>query len=105
MPAQPHIATVPRQPGTWPPSEPPNWGACVSVVESKALGGVCLNWGWIPSKALLAVGEVGNKVKKAAAMGLHVNGPVTYDLSQMEWMESAEAAEDKAIHLVQKKAG
>lgn len=58
-------------------------GARVTVVESQALGGVCLNWGCIPSKALLSVVELGEKVKKAGPMGLQISGPVTYDLPQM----------------------
>ena len=35
----------------------------VTVVENQALGGVCLNWGCIPSKALLSVVELGDKPK------------------------------------------
>ena len=35
-------------------------GARVTVIESHALGGVCLNWGCIPSKALLSVVELGD---------------------------------------------
>lgn len=58
-------------------------GARVTVVENQALGGVCLNWGCIPSKALLAVVELGEKAKKAADLGLKLNGPVGYDLRQM----------------------
>ena len=58
-------------------------GPRVSVIEAQALGGVCLNWGCIPSKSLLAIVELGDRVKKAASMGLHVGGPVAYDLSQM----------------------
>jgi dihydrolipoamide dehydrogenase len=58
-------------------------GARVTVIESQALGGVCLNWGCIPSKALLAVVELGEKVKTAGPMGLQVSGPVTYNLRQM----------------------
>jgi len=57
-------------------------GARVTVIESQALGGVCLNWGCIPSKALLSVVELGEKVKKAGPMGLQT-GPITYDLPQM----------------------
>ena len=84
MPAQPHIAILGAGPGGYVAAiRAAQLGARVSVVEAQALGGVCLNWGCIPSKALLAVVELGDKVKKAAAMGLHVNGPVTYDLSQM----------------------
>ncbi|MGB5042577.1 MAG: FAD-dependent oxidoreductase, partial [Nitrospira sp.] len=33
-------------------------GARVTVIENQALGGVCLNWGCIPSKALLSVVEL-----------------------------------------------
>jgi len=58
-------------------------GAQVTVVENQALGGVCLNWGCIPSKALLAVVELGEKAKKAADFGLQLSGPVTYDLARM----------------------
>jgi dihydrolipoamide dehydrogenase len=58
-------------------------GARVTVVEQQALGGVCLNWGCIPSKALLSVVELGDKVKRAGPMGLQIPGPVTYDLPQM----------------------
>ena len=58
-------------------------GARVTVIESHALGGVCLNWGCIPSKALLSVVELGDKVKKAENLGLLVQGPVTYDLARM----------------------
>ncbi len=58
-------------------------GARVTVVENQALGGVCLNWGCIPSKALLAVVELGDKAKKAAEMGLQLGGAVGYDLARM----------------------
>lgn len=58
-------------------------GARVTVVENQALGGVCLNWGCIPSKALLAVVELGDKAKKAADVGLQLGGSVGYDLARM----------------------
>lgn len=58
-------------------------GAKVTVIENEALGGVCLNWGCIPSKALLSVVELGDKVKKGAELGLKVEGPVRYDLAQL----------------------
>ena len=84
MPVQSHIAILGAGPGGYVAAiRAAQLGARVSVVEAQTLGGVCLNWGCIPSKALLAVVELGDKVKKAAPMGLHVNGPVTYDLSQM----------------------
>jgi len=58
-------------------------GGRVTVIESQALGGVCLNWGCIPSKALLSVVELGDKLKKADSLGLSVAGPVAYDLPRM----------------------
>lgn len=58
-------------------------GGRVTVVENQALGGVCLNWGCIPSKALLSVVELGDKAKKAADFGLTLQGSVGYDLARM----------------------
>ena len=58
-------------------------GSQVTVIENQALGGVCLNWGCIPSKALLSVVELGEKVKKAEDFGLCIQGSPHYDLAQM----------------------
>jgi dihydrolipoamide dehydrogenase len=60
-----------------------NLGARVTVIENQALGGVCLNWGCIPSKALLSVVELGDKAKKAKDFGIQLGGPVTYDPAVM----------------------
>jgi dihydrolipoamide dehydrogenase len=45
-------------------------GKKVAVVEKDALGGVCLNWGCIPTKALLKSAEVWNNIVKAGEFGL-----------------------------------
>lgn len=58
-------------------------GARVTVIERNALGGVCLNWGCIPSKALLSVIELGDKLKKADELGLLLTEPARYDLVRM----------------------
>jgi dihydrolipoamide dehydrogenase len=58
-------------------------GARVTVVERNALGGVCLNWGCIPSKTLLSVIELGDKLKKADDVGLVLSEPARYDLARM----------------------
>jgi len=42
------------------------------VIESYMLGGVCLNWGCIPTKALLKSAEVFEEIKKAKSYGLKV---------------------------------
>lgn len=45
-------------------------GFKVAVVEKDALGGVCLNWGCIPTKALLKAGEVKRTIEHAADFGI-----------------------------------
>ena len=50
-------------------------GLKVAVVERENLGGICLNWGCIPTKALLRSAEVFNQIKHAAAYGLSVENP------------------------------
>lgn len=47
-------------------------GAKVAVVEKEQLGGTCLNWGCIPTKALIAVAETFEKIKHAEALGINV---------------------------------
>ena len=58
-------------------------GARVTVVENQSLVGVCLNWGCIPSKALLSVVDLGDKIKKAGDLGIRVEGSVGYDPAVM----------------------
>ena len=45
-------------------------GLKVAIVERELLGGICLNWGCIPTKALLRSAEVFHQMKHAAAYGL-----------------------------------
>ena len=52
-------------------------GKKVICVDRDEVGGVCLNWGCIPTKALLHVGEVVRHMDHAAAIGLKVKG---YDI-------------------------
>lgn len=44
-------------------------GRSVSIIEREALGGVCLNWGCIPSKALLRSAQLFNDMKHASTFG------------------------------------
>jgi dihydrolipoamide dehydrogenase len=46
-----------------------------AVVEKEALGGICLNWGCIPTKALLESAHLFEKIKKAKEFGLSVQEP------------------------------
>ncbi len=45
-------------------------GLKVAIVERELLGGICLNWGCIPTKALLRSAEVFHQMKNAASYGL-----------------------------------
>ncbi len=47
-------------------------GKSVICVDRDEVGGVCLNWGCIPTKALLHVGEIVRQIDHAAALGLKV---------------------------------
>ena len=49
-------------------------GLKTAVIEKESLGGVCLNWGCIPTKALLKSAEVFNYLKHAEDYGLTVSG-------------------------------
>ena len=53
-------------------------GLKTAVVEREHMGGICLNWGCIPTKALLRTSEVYGLIKHAEAYGLSVKD-VTYD--------------------------
>jgi len=47
-------------------------GLKTAIIEKESLGGVCLNWGCIPTKALLKSAEVFNYLKHAEDYGLSV---------------------------------
>src|SRR4029077_1082039 len=54
-------------------------GFKVAIVEKELLGGICLNWGCIPTKALLRSAEVFHQMKHAKDYGLAADN-VTADL-------------------------
>ena len=45
-------------------------GLKTAVVERENLGGICLNWGCIPTKALLKSAQVFNYINHAASYGV-----------------------------------
>ena len=49
-------------------------GLKVAIVERELLGGICLNWGCIPTKALLRSAEVFHQMKHAKDYGLVAEG-------------------------------
>ena len=54
-------------------------GMNVAVVEREHLGGICLNWGCIPTKAMLRSSEVFHLMERAKEFGLKADG-IGYDL-------------------------
>jgi len=58
-------------------------GAQVTVVEKEKVGGTCLNWGCIPTKALLACSEAYHTIKNAEQFGIKINGEVEIDFSKI----------------------
>ncbi len=50
-------------------------GKTVVCFDRDEVGGVCLNWGCIPTKALLHVGEVARHIREAGKIGLKVAEP------------------------------
>ncbi|MBK5926281.1 dihydrolipoyl dehydrogenase [Rhodobaculum claviforme] len=54
-------------------------GKRVAVVERESLGGICLNWGCIPTKAMLRSAEVFHLMHRAREFGLTADG-IGYDL-------------------------
>ncbi|MGH8856566.1 MAG: dihydrolipoyl dehydrogenase [Polaromonas sp.] len=57
-------------------------GLRTAVVEREHLGGICLNWGCIPTKALLHVAEVWRGLGKAKELGIHA-GELSLDFKQV----------------------
>ena len=55
-------------------------GKKVAVVEKSEIGGTCLNWGCIPTKALLKSAQVYTYMKHAENYGINVEGEVKADM-------------------------
>jgi dihydrolipoamide dehydrogenase len=57
-------------------------GLKVAVVEKEELGGTCLNWGCIPTKALLRNAEVLENITHSSSFGINIaDGNITVDYS------------------------
>jgi dihydrolipoamide dehydrogenase len=54
------------------------------IVEKEAWGGVCLNVGCIPSKALITAGKQLESIGKASAMGIKVSGEASVDMDALQ---------------------
>jgi dihydrolipoamide dehydrogenase len=58
-------------------------GFKTACIERERPGGICLNWGCIPTKALLKSAEMLRSAQHAADFGVIINGPITFDWSKV----------------------
>jgi dihydrolipoamide dehydrogenase len=65
-------------------------GFKTAIIEREALGGVCLNVGCIPSKAMIAATHLLHKAQHDfKTMGLNINGPIEVDMKKLvSWKQS-----------------
>jgi dihydrolipoamide dehydrogenase len=67
------IAVIGAGPGGYPAAiRAAQLGTKVAIIEKEKLGGTCLNWGCIPTKALIAAAETFEKIKHAEKYGITV---------------------------------
>src|SRR2546430_11495759 len=78
-------------------------GFKTAIVERDYLGGICLNWGCIPTKALLRSAEVFHQIKHAEAYGLSAEKP-GFDIAKVVARSRAVAKQlNKGVaHLMKK---
>src|ERR671920_2425444 len=78
-------------------------GLQTTIVERESLGGICLNWGCIPTKALLRSAEVFHQIKHADAYGLSAGQP-GFDLGKVVQRSRAVAKQlnQGVTHLMKK---
>jgi len=58
-------------------------GMKAACVERAELGGICLNWGCIPTKALLHNAKLYEEMKNAKAFGFSISGDISVDWSKV----------------------
>ncbi len=58
-------------------------GMKAAVIEKESIGGICLNWGCIPTKSLLKSAQAYEYAKHAADYGVTIEGEVKADFSAM----------------------
>ena len=58
-------------------------GAQVTIIEDSEVGGTCLNWGCIPTKALVASSELLAKTKELEVFGIELKGKIVPNFSKI----------------------
>ena len=68
-------------------------GFKTACVERERAGGICLNWGCIPTKALLKSADMMRAAQRAGDFGVTIGGPITFDWKKV--IARSRAAADK----------
>ncbi|MFI3315245.1 MAG: dihydrolipoyl dehydrogenase [Rikenellaceae bacterium] len=80
------------------------FGKSVAIVERAELGGVCLNWGCIPTKALLKSAHVLGDIHRAAEFGIEIDGSVKPSFKKIiERSRTVAATMSKGVQFLLKK--
>ncbi len=78
-------------------------GKKVAVVEKENLGGVCLNWGCIPTKALLKSAQVFNYISHAEDYGIKVGKPKAEFSNMIQRSRDVAAGMSKGVQFLCRK--
>jgi dihydrolipoamide dehydrogenase len=78
-------------------------GFKTAIVEKERLGGVCLNWGCIPTKALLKSAQVFDDIKHAAAYGVKTGEPEADLNAMVERSREVAEAMSKGVEFLMRK--
>ena len=78
-------------------------GLRTAIIEREHLGGICLNWGCIPTKALLRTSELYQAMRRASAFGLAADN-VRFDLARVveRSRQAAERLSNGVAYLMRK---
>ncbi len=81
-------------------------GKKVAVIERSELGGICLNWGCIPTKALLKSAHVYKEMMHAASFGVDVEGVIKPNFNKIiERSRGVSATMSRGVQFLLKKNG
>jgi len=78
-------------------------GKKVAIVEKESLGGICLNWGCIPTKALLKSAQVFEYAKHAADYGIETGTPTANFESVVKRSRGVADKMSKGVQFLMKK--
>ena len=72
-------------------------GKKVALIEEDKLGGICLNYGCIPSKAMIYASDFFSKIKRSENMGITVDNPRMDFTKMQQWKDSVISKLNKGI--------